>query len=329
MQSFSSTFTQANGAVSSPPWTALASLLQVRSNHIEAPTNSENYQVVWSTPCDTQKQYSEIVQTLGNSGVGYSDVEVTCRSSNSVESFYAFLWASSGGTCTYELWKAVSGTWTMLDSAAAATSGTKTIRIEADGTTIRGLVDGVEVCSATDSSLTGSYVGINIFRDNGTTSQGDNWAAGDIASSIPSGSGSGSFNWVGNAVGKRKPKATGTGGFNWAGSSVGEKRPLGVGSGTYNWSGSASGEMPSINSGFGSGLYQWLGTATGSSPNKGEGSGVRNWAGSAVGERKPVGVGAGNFQWQGFAVGSNGEEGGVNAGVIAQMYWWFFHDDDD
>jgi hypothetical protein len=89
---------------------------------------------------------------------------VAGRMDTSVNTKYDFVRVETG---SFILRKTVAGTDTNLDThtLALATPVEYTIRLEMVGTTIKGYVDGVEVCSATDSSVTAAgKAGFFLFR---------------------------------------------------------------------------------------------------------------------------------------------------------------------
>ena len=95
---------------------------------------------------DSADHYAELaISDFGANGVG-----PCCRFDPSAETFYV---AYEDGT-SLRLFKVIAGTFgSALGTAASA--GASTVRIEANGTTIRVLDDGVEVINVTDGDITG------------------------------------------------------------------------------------------------------------------------------------------------------------------------------
>jgi len=85
-----------------------------------------------------------------------------------------------GASTTPRLWKYVNNTVTSLGTGAATLAVGDTIRTEADGTTIRLLVNGSQQVSVTDSSLTTGAPGLWLDHSNTGVALIDNWEGGDI-----------------------------------------------------------------------------------------------------------------------------------------------------
>lgn len=84
-------------------------------------------------------------------------------------------------TKTTELAKVVNGSRTILTSSSVLWASGDRIEIECEGTTIRGLKNGTEVVSVTDSDITTGRPGVR--TTSGKT--GDNWQGGDLSASTP------------------------------------------------------------------------------------------------------------------------------------------------
>lgn len=89
-----------------------------------------------------------------------------------------------GSTTVYRLWKVVAGTPTDLGAGSIALAAGDDIKISAQGTTIKGFVNGVEDISVTDSSLTGGDFGIYVFATS-AAARFDDWEGGDFSSGAP------------------------------------------------------------------------------------------------------------------------------------------------
>lgn len=96
---------------------------------------------------------------------------------------YCVIGSSTDGE--WRLYKQVSATWTQLDSYAATIADATfyTVKLEMNGTTIKGYIDGTERLSATDSSLSASGdAGISNYESGvGTGYQFDNFTADTLA----------------------------------------------------------------------------------------------------------------------------------------------------
>lgn len=135
-------------------------------------------------------QYAEIVAYMtGAVSLGIGPIARKAASSTQTYYLYHLDWASS--TYRSSLYKVVAGTVTALGAANITTTFADgdTLRIECNGTTIRGLVNGVEIISRTDSSIaSGAQTGMR-FYNNTTASQivdADSFAAGDLTAAAAS-----------------------------------------------------------------------------------------------------------------------------------------------
>jgi hypothetical protein len=127
----------------------------------------------WNADSFNNNQYAQCVVTLTSSSAEVG-VAVRCDATN------GYLALVSGDGNLY-LIKVVSGAYVGpdLDTATGIASGS-VIKVTADGTTIKVYDDGVEVCSATDSSLTAGAAGISGYSSVEGLSL-DNWEGGNIS----------------------------------------------------------------------------------------------------------------------------------------------------
>lgn len=165
-------------------WTTLSSgpsALQRVSNAVQGTdTGSRNgaYYNAVSAPND---QWSSLVITAAGGGHGPC---VVVRAAVGADSYYAFCPIDAGGDA-FDLAKVVAGAYTSLSSDFSAWAPGDTIKIEAQGTTIRGFINGVEVASVTDSALASGQFGIVIGGESPLTNRvGDNWSGGDFTTAI-------------------------------------------------------------------------------------------------------------------------------------------------
>ena len=171
---FSDDFNRANEDLSaSSDWEAALGDMDIVSNEVvSVGTAGNSYRCVGSTLANDQ--YAQATITYGS--VLTSGPGVSCRYSASAETYYHFRWSQSGNQ--YQLFRVDAGSFTSIDTAAGATPTAAVFRIEANGSTIRGLVDGVEKCSATDTTITsGPYAGIRSFKEDNVF---DDFSMGDL-----------------------------------------------------------------------------------------------------------------------------------------------------
>jgi hypothetical protein len=123
----------------------------------------------------------QFAQVLANS-IAFRGVGAFVRHPNSTTRTYYS--AQCFGTASRELYKRVSGTSTALASPITTTiTYPTTIGVEARGSTIRGMWDGSEYLSATDTAIaSGPHTGIFMYNA-GSVATADDFLAGDIITS--------------------------------------------------------------------------------------------------------------------------------------------------
>lgn len=119
--------------------------------------------------------YAQVVITAqGNeSNTTASAPGVGCRKASGATETYYYFRANDRTTDSYQLFKISGGGSTQLGSDVNETIATPpyTIRIECQGETIRGLIDGVEKISVTNGDIsTGTLTVIRNVQNNGATS---------------------------------------------------------------------------------------------------------------------------------------------------------------
>ena len=169
-------------------WTGAGSTISVLSNKARALSEGSHSQIeVWAGAGSfTTDQYSKAtVSGLAQNGDPYrAGVVARCSTDTDANRDYYAYWIKDTGASskTTELFKVVNGTTTVLDTRSTTWANGDTVEIECEGTTIRGLKNGVEVVSVTDSELSAGKPGIAI----GGTSSGpflDDWEGGILSAS--------------------------------------------------------------------------------------------------------------------------------------------------
>lgn len=137
---------------------------------------------------DGDNQYAEIVAyTAANVNVGVGPI--ARKDASATQTYYLFTIAYGGVNYEVTLYKAVAGTFTALGaiSVAVTWSNGGTLRIECNRTTIRGLINGAEVISRTDSSIaSGAHTGIRYYNTTSLAIEADSFAAGDLTAAAAS-----------------------------------------------------------------------------------------------------------------------------------------------
>jgi hypothetical protein len=193
----SDAFTYSNGnieSVSGGNWTSLNPNwggAAITSNHVGGAFSDEETPARWTgAGTFANDQYSSLLipaSSLSFNGSSYS-VGVIARASADIDGardYYTFYVVddASGDPAsrTTVLAKVVDGTPTTLHSASVSWGSGMRIEIECEGTTIRGMKDGVLVSGfeITDSALSAGKPGIWL-RGSVDFPKGDDWQGGDI-----------------------------------------------------------------------------------------------------------------------------------------------------
>lgn len=173
-------FNRANTATLGANWTpqnASNRFWQVSSN-TAIPNSYANDTGEWYSgitwPNDQWSQCTCNVGSTASAGVG------PAVRHNAATTRYRLV-ASTAGSNNFELGKEVSGSFTLIwDRTSAFTSG-NTVRLEAQGTTLRAFNNGVQIgANSTDSSIASGPAGI-IYSSTDSGSSVDNWSGGDFS----------------------------------------------------------------------------------------------------------------------------------------------------
>jgi hypothetical protein len=152
-------------------WTESGDDWSIKSNQL-APGTTTVGTIRYDQQLSTADHYAEIVvATPGGTSMG-----VFARSDAATGSYY--LWRNNGSN--WALFYNVSGSFVQIGSSytAAAVAG-DVARVECNGSTITGYVNGVSRVSTTDTHITtGTYVGLRSLQS--STCRYDNFAAADL-----------------------------------------------------------------------------------------------------------------------------------------------------
>jgi hypothetical protein len=145
---------------------------------------------VWSgAGTFSDDQYASlVVSNLDISESADKNIGVTVRSSadqNTNRDYYFVSACADSGTSTHQVYfgKIVNGTRTGFHNAAITIANGSRLELEAEGTTIRVMIDGVALggsYTVTDSSLTTGKPGVCGAGAFATSARGDDWEAGDL-----------------------------------------------------------------------------------------------------------------------------------------------------
>ena len=103
------------------------------------------------------------------------------KDSTSTASFY--LWWGRMDLTRFELWKDVSGTFTSLGNVAENPAAGDVVKLQCDGSTIKGFKNGTEKISVTDTAITDNLRGGIYGHSTGASNNVvlDDWSAADLA----------------------------------------------------------------------------------------------------------------------------------------------------
>ena len=174
----SDNFNRANGSLG-PNWTnisdgGLAIVSQAAAGTASAGVSGDT----WTAGTFTSDQYSQVAVT-STQPTGGQWIGPMVRAQNGGQSAYVGIYYWNNGTPVLMLFKRSGGSWTQLGStynSGALAAGTQ-LQVQAVGSTISFLQNGVQRISATDTSLSGGAPGIMSYG----TGQADNWSGGDVA----------------------------------------------------------------------------------------------------------------------------------------------------
>lgn len=173
--SVSDDFNRGNESLDVGNWTEIQGNQAVDTNQVllfTAGRNTARYDTALSS--DDHQADVDYVSRIGNNRV----LGAACRvASGGAITYYSHRGSDSASTWALHKW--VTDTPTQLDSGAWTPSLPDTFRVSANGSTIRGFINAVEVSSNTDSIISGNlYTGISGFND---AMRGDNFAAEDLS----------------------------------------------------------------------------------------------------------------------------------------------------
>ena len=145
----------------------------IDSNTVEGGSGADNA-MYWNEHTFNDDHYVELVysSTTGDAGGGVSG---RIQADND-DCYDVYIYAAVGDLKLYE-----QADWSWSESASYATSfsGGDVIRIECDGTSITGHLNGTQRLSVTDSTYsTGGVTGIHMYNND---THFDDWEAGDLA----------------------------------------------------------------------------------------------------------------------------------------------------
>lgn len=177
MATFSDPFTGAAGDISGAGgWATIGASSHERdgSGNVRGDGSGQfAYTVQTGTALDTADHAVEF-PIINLNGASFAELSLIARASTSGQNGYS-LHYENFGSVDLTLYRIDSGSFTELDRATGLGTGNRAVRLEVEGTTIRGYFDGVEVVSATGQTnhSTNKNVGMEAFGTGPTATQLD------------------------------------------------------------------------------------------------------------------------------------------------------------
>ena len=185
-------FNRTNATTLGANWEVVGNTMHINTNRAIAAAANDSCSVQWNTALASVDHAAEaaLVMLLGVD-TGAADVRV--RMPFDTDSGYAIqviggTWSGvPSGQAQARLVRIDSGTETALTGyvTIATAVGTYPIKISAVGSTIKGYLNGIEILSATDSTHTGTYVGLRYYLGSTSHWAWDWFGVGAAAVSTP------------------------------------------------------------------------------------------------------------------------------------------------
>lgn len=164
MASASDNFDRANGPLGAN-WTGDEGVIEIVSNQADAISTAGVYcrARYTGTPMDSANHYSQALVRRQSAGITNKG-GVSARQAGSANTCYVFFWNDESVDFGVGIKSLVAGTETDLAYATGVYTIDKTLRLEVNGTTIRGLLDAVQVISVTNSAVAaGTFAGLWVY----------------------------------------------------------------------------------------------------------------------------------------------------------------------
>lgn len=161
-------------------WTQVTSVgnLGINTNACYPNAASDESACYWNADAPGDNQYAQVTFIAGAGGG--INVGPAVRVATGAASYYGVYFNNVAET---QFFKNVADTWTQFGSNTASPGVNAVVRIEANGTTIRWLDDGVEQASVTDSAHVGGRLGVCGFGSN-TGCRMDDWSGGNVTEPV-------------------------------------------------------------------------------------------------------------------------------------------------
>lgn len=192
MASFSDTFDRANNVSLGADWTEetgapTTGSLSIISNAISSAANSTIGMASWTTPCDTDDQFSE--GTIGTAGNFGFFVSVRAEVDGKPKAYGGYANSTTWQIVTYN--SAGAAVTVRASGTTTASAAGNVIRLEASGTLYTLKKNGATLGTWNDTGglhpvgASNRHVGVGISRGSSGVPTFSTWAGGDIAGLVP------------------------------------------------------------------------------------------------------------------------------------------------
>lgn len=269
MTTFSDDFNRTDSTDLGAGWVEVSGDWSIVSNQLSPGAAGGTILVRAATAMATSDNFAQVTIASTTS----ASQGLWCRGDSTLNSGYA--WRNNGSN--WSLFSVVAGAFTNIGTYSAAAVAGDVAKVQAQGSTIKGFVNGVERVSVVNTAVaTGTTVGVRSDSTSGL--KYDSFSAGDIASTV-TGTATGAFGGLtGTASGVRTVRGSGASSFGGlTGTASGTRKVLG----TAAFSGAAlAGTAVGRRTVIGSAAGQFGGlTGTATAPSHVTGSAVGQFGG--------------------------------------------------
>jgi hypothetical protein len=132
----------------------------------------------WDADAFDDDHYSQAEVARADAGGVYVGLCVRAGGTDGGGDLSAYVWTVNADDQGY-LDEFVGGAWTAIANGGGTIAVSDTLRMEAEGTTLRTKINGVTDFSVTDNTIASGAAGIAGYED-GVTSRLDNWQGGNL-----------------------------------------------------------------------------------------------------------------------------------------------------
>ena len=180
----SDAFTNTNGTAlptHDANWDTIEGTCEIQGNAAVGNAAADFSVSIWTGDTFDDDQYSEITIALSGSGTMGAGVCVRGVDGGSGAEGYSLMQDSSGLTFLEQLNNGGSSDALVEETLTALGAG-EILRLEIEGSTLRGYFDGTEEQNETDATYTAGDAGVAFYDDQGAEFRADSWEGGNLSS---------------------------------------------------------------------------------------------------------------------------------------------------